>query len=261
MEVVITDSADVAASFAADIIEQLVTTTATPVVGLATGSSPLPVYREVTRRFADRRLSFASTTVFLLDEYVGLPPLHPQSYRRFIEREFTDHVDLPADRLHCPDGASSDLAGAAIDYERSIAEAGGIGVQLLGIGADGHIGFNEPSSSLGSRTRIKSLTARTRRDNARFFHDDIEQVPRHCITQGIATILAARHLVLLAFGPAKAGPLAAAVEGPITAMVPASALQLHPHVTVLVDEAAAAQLTNADYYRETFANKPEWQSF
>ena len=132
-------------------------------------------------------------------------------------------------------------------------------LQLLGIGSDGHIGFNEPSSSLGSRTRLKTLTDATRRDNARFFDDRIDDVPRHCLTQGIATILDAGHLILIATGDTKADPVARAVEGPITAMVPASALQLHPHVTVLLDEAAAGGLANTDYYRETWANKPAWQ--
>ena len=143
-------------------------------------------------------------------------------------------------------------------YESLLVELGGVDVQLLGIGSDGHIGFNEPGSSLGSRTRIKTLTDETRRDNARFF-GSLDEVPHHVITQGLATIGEARHLVLVATGPAKAAPVARAVEGPLTAMCPASVLQLHPHVTVVIDEGAAADLAHAEYYRAVFAGKPDWQ--
>jgi glucosamine-6-phosphate deaminase len=259
MEVVITNSPEAAAVLAADIVQRVVTTVGAPVIGLATGSTPLITYRELIRRHVESGLSFAAATAFLLDEYVGLPPDHPSSYRQFIAREFTGHIDLPPARLHSPDGGAEDIPAAAADYERAIEEAGGVDVQILGIGSDGHIGFNEPASSLGSRTRLKTLTTRTRIDNARFFGGDVELVPRHCLTQGIRTILEARHLVLLAFGASKARPIARAVEGPITAMVPASALQLHPRVTVLVDADAAAELTLTDYYRETYHHKPTWQ--
>ena len=177
----------------------------------------------------------------LLDEYVGLPPGHPEAYRTFIRRELTDHVDLPPARLYGPDVWAEDLAGACRRYDRLLAELGGVDVQLLGIGSDGHIGFNEPGSSLGSRTRIKTLTEATRADNARFF-STLDDVPHHVVTQGLATIGEARHLLLVATGAAKAAPIARAVEGPLTAMCPASVLQLHPHATVVVDEAAAAGL-------------------
>ena len=160
--------------------------------------------------------------------------------------------------MHSPDGGAADIPAACEAYERAIAAAGGVDLQLLGVGTDGHIGFNEPGSSLASRTRLKTLTAQTRRDNARFFGGE-DEVPHHVVTQGIGTILAARHLVLVAMGAAKAEPVAAAVEGPVTAFVPASALQLHPHVSVVVDEAAAAGLRLAGYYRESFAGKPPWQ--
>ncbi len=261
MEIVINDTPEIASILASDIVEHALTAVEGLVLGLATGSTPLAMYRELIRRHVESGLSFITARAFLLDEYVGLPNDHPEAYRQFIAREFTDHIDLPTNGLRSPDGAADDLAAAAQDYEQAIADAGGVDVQILGIGSDGHIGFNEPSSSLGSRTRLKTLTNKTRIDNARFFEDDIGKVPRHCMTQGIATILEARHLVLLAFGEAKARPLALAVEGPITAMIPASALQLHPHVTVLVDDAAASELSNADYYRETFEHKPRWQTF
>lgn len=259
MEVVITADPTAAAEIAADAICRLLSTAESPVLGLATGSSPLPIYRELIARHRQGAVSFANARAFLLDEYVGLEPGHPEAYRTFIERELVDHIDLPAGALAGPDGTAADLAGAADRYEAQIADAGGIDLQLLGIGSDGHIGFNEPTSSLGSRTRVKTLTEETRVDNARFFDDDVTQVPKHVLTQGIGTILDARHLVLIATGASKAEPLAQAIEGPLTAMVPASALQLHPHATVLADEASGAALTQADYYRDTYSNKPAWQ--
>ena len=226
------------------------------VLGLATGSSPLPVYRELIARHQRGELSFTGARAFTLDEYVGLPQSHPESYYSVIRREFTDHVDL--DSVDGPDGEAADIPAEAARYEAAIAGAGGIDVQLLGIGTDGHIGFNEPGSSFASLTRVKTLTEQTREDNARFF-DSIDDVPKHCITQGLGTILRARHVVLLAFGEGKAEAVAGAVEGPLTASLPGSAIQLHPHATVVVDEAAASRLVHAAYYRYTFANKPEWQ--
>ncbi len=251
--------AEAVATVAADAIERLVTEVPAPVLGLATGSSPLGTYRELVERHRLAGLTMAHCRAFLLDEYVGLPDGHPEAYRTFIERELVDRVDLPPDALAGPDGRPENLATAPACYERSIVEAGGIDLQVLGIGRDGHIGFNEPTSSLGSRTRLKTLTDATRTDNARFFGGDVDAVPRHVLTQGIGTILEAGHLLLLATGEAKAEPIARAVEGPLTAMVPASALQLHPHATVIVDEAAAGRLANTGYYREAFANKPAWQ--
>ena len=247
------------AGVVADAVESLVRRRPTPVLGLATGSSPLPVYDELVRRHGGGRLSFAATTAFLLDEYVGLPFDHPESYRAVIEREFTGRVDFDQHRVHGPDGLDTDLQAACAAYEAAIVEAGGIDLQLLGVGGDGHIGFNEPGSSLASRTRLKTLTAQTRLDNARFF-DSLDAVPRHVLTQGVGTILEARHLVLVATGEVKAAAVASLVEGPVTAFFPASALQLHPHVSVVIDEPAAGQLRLADYYREAYAGKPPWQT-
>jgi glucosamine-6-phosphate deaminase len=158
-----------------------------------------------------------------------------------------------------PDGLAEDLPAACAAYEQAIADAGGVDLQILGIGTDGHIAFNEPGLSLASRTRIKTLTKQTREDNARFFGGSVDDVPRHCLTQGLATIMSARHLVLLASGRAKAEAVHQLVEGPISAMWPATIMQLHPHATVLVDDAAASRLQLADYYRQTYADKPEWQ--
>lgn len=259
MEVVITASPHAAGQVAADAIQRLLVGSTTPVLGLATGSSPLPIYRELIRRHQERGLSFATTTVFLLDEYVGSGPGRFDANRAFIQRELTAHVDLPRGALHGPDGAISNLDTAGATYELLLSDAGGIDLQILGIGSDGHIGFNEPGSSLASRTRLKTLTTETRNDNARFFGGQAEDVPRHVVTQGIGTVLDARHLILIATGEHKAEPVAKAIEGPVTAMVPASALQLHPHVTAIVDEPAASLLRRSTYYRDAFDHKPEWQ--
>ncbi len=257
MEVVIVDGAQVAL-LAADAVEQVLRTRERPVVGLATGSSPLPTYAELRRRHREEGLSFARATAFLLDEYVGLPAGHPERYRAVIDREITAHVDIDPAAVHAPDGNADDVPAECARYEAAIRAAGGVDVQLLGIGGDGHLGFNEPGSSLASRTRIKTLTERTRTDNARFF-DGVDEVPHHVLTQGLGTILEARHLVLVATGAAKADAVAAAVEGPLSASCPASALQLHPHATVLLDDAAAKALQRADHYREVYAGKPAWQ--
>ncbi|HEV7870297.1 MAG TPA: glucosamine-6-phosphate deaminase [Modestobacter sp.] len=225
------------------------------VLGLATGSSPLLAYRELLRRHRDEGLSFAGAEAFLLDEYVGLPPDHPESYRQVIRRELTDALGLGPWDVHGPDGAAPDPLQAARDYEAQLLAAGPVAVQVLGIGANGHLGFNEPGSSLASRTRVKTLTEQTRADNARFFGGDLDAVPRHVITQGLGTILGAEHLVLVATGETKAEAIAAAVEGPLTASCPASVLQLHPHVTVVVDEAAGSRLARATHYRYVLAHK------
>ena len=223
------------------------------VLGLATGSSPLPVYDELIRRHRDEGLSFAQCSAFTLDEYVGLPPEDPRSYRATIRDVFTDHVDLPDHALYSPRASNPDahaLLAAAREYDELIARAGGVDVQLLGIGGNGHIGFNEPASSLRSRTRVKVLTQQTRDDNARLFEAH-EAVPTLCLTQGLGTILDSRHAVLVAQGAGKAEAVAAAVEGPVSAGCPASVLQLHPHATVILDAQAASRLRNLDYYRHT----------
>ena len=176
-----------------------------------------------------------------------------------MDEHFFGHVNVPRARIHIPDGMARDVPAECARYEAAIVAAGGIDLQLLGIGTDGHIGFNEPSSSLASRTRIKTLTERTRADNARFFGGDLAQVPFHCITMGVGTIMASREVLMLAFGARKADAVAAAVEGPITAMNPASMLQMHEVAKCVVDELATAKLSRRDYYRWVFANKPDWQ--
>ncbi|HVK30205.1 MAG TPA: glucosamine-6-phosphate deaminase [Nocardioides sp.] len=259
MEVVPLSVAAEVASLAADVIEAVVRTRTDPVLGLATGSTPLPTYRELVRRHVDGSgPSYDRVRCFNLDEYVGLPPGHPESYRATIARELTDALGIAPDRVHGPDPTPEGLPTAGERYEAALAAAGGVDVQVLGIGTDGHLAFNEPGSSLGSSTRLKTLTEETRRDNARFF-GSIDEVPRHVLTQGLGTILRARHLLLLATGAAKAEALAAAVEGPLTASCPASVLQLHPHVTVLCDAPAASGLARRDHYREVYDAKPAWQ--
>ena len=258
MEVVVLPDPDAVARLAADAVLQVLRSRPRPVLGLATGSTPLRTYAELRRRHAEEGLSFAAATAFLLDEYVGLPPDHPERYRAVVDRELTTPTDLRPDAVHAPDGNAVDVPAECARYDAAIRAAGGVDVQLLGIGGDGHLGFNEPGSSLASRTRIKTLTARTRTDNARFFARP-DDVPHHVLTQGIGTILEARHLLLLATGAAKADAVAAAVEGPLSAGCPASALQLHPHATVVLDEAAAKGLARAAYYREVYAGKPAWQ--
>jgi glucosamine-6-phosphate deaminase len=263
MEVVPLGSDAEIAAAAADVVEAVVRRKPTAVLGLATGSSPLPAYRELIRRHAaGTGPSYAAVTCFNLDEYVGLPAsdggVHEQSYRATIARELTDGLGIRPDQVNGPDPSPDGLPSAGERYEALIARAGGVDVQFLGIGSDGHLAFNEPGSSLASRTRIKTLTAQTRKDNARFFGSP-DEVPNHVLTQGLGTILEARHLLVIATGEGKAGAVAASVEGPLSASCPASVLQLHPHVTVLLDPPAAARLDRLAYYREVYAAKPAWQ--
>ena len=260
MEIVPLDSVEEVAALGADVVEAAVRARAgAAVLGLATGSTPLPMYRELIRRHsAGLGPSYDGVRCFTLDEYVGLPPGHPESYRATIARELTDPLGIPADRVQGPSPDPAGLPVAGERYEQALVAAGGIDVQVLGIGSDGHLAFNEPGSSLASLTRLKTLTEETRRDNARFF-GSIDEVPRHVLTQGLGTILRARHLLLLATGAGKAAALAAAAEGPVSASCPASVMQLHPHVTVLVDPPAAVALARRDHYREVYDAKPAWQ--
>jgi glucosamine-6-phosphate deaminase len=208
----------------------------------------------------DMKLDWSRVTTFNLDEYIGLPREHPQTYHSFMWENLFRHVNILPENVHIPDGNAADIPAFCAVYEERIRAAGGIDLQVLGIGTDGHIGFNEPSSSLASRTRIKTLTPQTRRDNARFFGSE-DEVPCHVITMGIGTIMEARQNLLLAFGENKAAAIAGAVEGPITANNPASILQLHPVAKVCLDEPAASKLQRADYYRWVYQNKPTWQVF
>lgn len=219
------------------------------VLGLATGGTMEAVYARLIEAHRAGRASFARARSFNLDEYVGLRPDHPCSYWRYMREQLFDHVDMPAGATRLPRGDARDAEAEAVAYERAIVEAGDIGFQLLGLGANGHIGFNEPSSSLQSLTRIKTLTRSTREANARFFANPAD-VPRRAITMGIGTILRADEIVLLAYGAGKADAAAAMIEGPMSAACPASALQMHRRTTVVLDEAAAGKLTLREYYEE-----------
>lgn len=243
MKLVILDTAEAIAQRAADEIETLLSSKPDAVLGTATGSSPLPLYDELTARCAAGRLSMAAVTGFMLDEYVGLPAGHPERYATFMETHLRSRVDMAPGSLHGPDALAEDLEAACRDYEEQLAAAGYCDLQILGIGTDGHIGFNEPGGPLDSRTHIDTLTEQTRRDNARFFDGDIDAVPTHCITQGLATIMEARRLLLIATGQGKARAIAELVEGEISKQWPATVMQRHDDALVLVDPAAASLLT------------------
>jgi len=214
------------------------------VLGLATGSTPIGMYQELIRMHKEEGLDFSKVITFNLDEYIGLPKDHPESYHSFMWKHFFQHVNIPESQIHIPDGTlpMEDIPAYCEWYEKRIKEVGGIDIQVLGIGRDGHIGFNEPGSSLGSRTRIKTLARETREDNARFFDGNIDAVPKYAITMGVGTIMEARMLLLLASGPNKAEAVKKTVEGPITAMCPASIMQLHPKAVAIVDQEAAKYL-------------------
>ncbi len=217
-------------------------------LGLATGSTPTGTYKELIRIYRERGLDFSGVTTFNLDEYLGLDPCHSQSYHHFMEENLFKHVNLNPSNVHIPNGLAKDLATECRNYEQMIKDAGGIDLQLLGLGRDGHIGFNEPSSSLGSRTRVKTLTQETIKDNARFF-DNEKDVPRFALTMGVGTIMEAREVLLLASGRNKAEALRATVEGPVSAEFTASVLQMHPKVTMVVDEDASVLLKRREYYK------------
>lgn len=252
-EVVLLPSREDAGELAADLIEDLVRATPDAVLGLATGSTPLVVWRHL----AARGLDLSRTRAFALDEYVGLPSGHPESYRAVIDREVVSPLGMDPSLVRVPSDRGP-LPEAGAEYERAIVDAGGVDLQVLGIGRTGHLGFNEPGSSLTSLTRVKTLHEQTRRDNARFF-GSLDEVPTHCITQGLGTIGRARHLLLLAFGEAKADAVARALEGPVSASAPASVVQLHPRVTVLLDEEAAAHLELREYHRFAWEHRLAWE--
>jgi glucosamine-6-phosphate deaminase len=260
VEVIIRPDEEAAARLVASILAKDLRANPNLVLGLATGRTMESVYRLLVDLHRRRKLDFSLCRTFNLDEYVGLSPKHPGSYRYYMNRHLFSKVNIDLRNTHLPDGMAADLEAECAAYEARIRQFGGIGLQLLGIGQAGHIGFNEPLSALRSRTRVKTLTPTTILQNAPLFGRP-GQVPRRAITMGVGTILDAQRLVLLATGSDKAEIVAKAVEGPVTSMISATALQLHPRCTVVVDEAAAAQLEGADYYHWVFANEPEWAEF
>ena len=242
MEVIIKDSSEEMAKLAAEWIAEVVRRKPKCVLGLATGSTPIGTYKELIRMHRQDGLDFSRVTTFNLDEYVGLDPEHDQSYHYFMWENLFKQININPKNVHLPDGKAKDIPAFCRWYEEQIVKSGGIDVQLLGIGSNGHIAFNEPGSSLGSRTRVKTLDERTRQDNARFFKS-MKEVPKYAITMGIGTIMDARQLILLANGSGKAEAIQKTCEGPITAMVPATVVQLHPKATIIVDKPAASKLT------------------
>lgn len=256
MEIIIRETAVEATAVAARIIAKLLKDKPDAVLGLATGSTPLLLYRKLI----EMNLDWSRVTTFNLDEYIGIPRDHPQTYHSFMWENLFGKINIDRANVHIPDGNATDIPATCAAYEADIRAAGGIDLQILGIGTDGHIGFNEPTSSLASRTRIKTLTQRTREDNARFFGSP-DEVPCHVITMGIGTIMEARLNLLLAFGENKAKAISQTVEGPITAVNPASILQMHPVVKVCLDAPAASALERKDYYNWVFDSKPAWQKF
>lgn len=255
MEVIISRSyADMTRAAAREIAD-LINSKPNAVLGLATGSTPVGVYQELARMHREEGLDFSQVTSFNLDEYVGLPGSHEQSYHYFMRENLFKHVNIPVQNIHIPSGTTKNYRAFCEWYERRIKEAGGIDLQILGIGSDGHIAFNEPGSSLTSRTRLKTLAKQTIDDNARFFAKPTD-VPIYCITMGVGTILEARKILLLANGRNKAAAVAQAIEGPVSCMNTASALQLHSDVRTYLDNEAASQLKMREYYEWIQQNKP-----
>jgi len=261
MEVIIRPTPDAAAELVARIIADSIRAKPDLVLGLATGRTMERVYDRLAEEHTRRGLSFAAVQTFNLDEYVGLPPDSPDTYRYYMWKKLFSRVDIAESQAHLPDGSAPDLDAESTAYEQRIQDAGGIDLQLLGIGRVGHIGFNEPLSALLSRTRAKALTPQTRKQNAPLFGGDIERVPVRAITMGVGTILDSRRCILMATGAEKAGIIAEAVEGPVTSMISASALQLHPRCAVVVDDEAACRLKQREYYRWLFENEPEWEPY
>ena len=255
MEVVISSSYEGMSEAAAQVVADVLNTKPDAVLGLATGSTPLGLYKQLVRMHRDEGLDFSQVTSFNLDEYVGLPGDHPQSYHYFMNENLFNHINIPKQNIHIPSGTTHNYQAFCAWYERRIEECGGIGLQILGIGSDGHIAFNEPTSSLSSRTRLKTLAKPTIDDNARFF-DNRDDVPIYAITMGVGTILDAEQIVLVANGKNKARAVADAVEGPVTSMCTASALQLHPSTWFYVDDEAASELQMREYYDWVQNKKP-----
>ncbi len=249
MRVIIQDTPELASQRAAQFIARLVRQKPSCALGLATGTSVVAVYQDLARMHRDEGLDFSRVTTFNLDEYVGLGASDKHSFRSFMQENFFNHINIPPQQTYVPDGRALDFGASCLAYEHRIEDCGGIDLQVLGIGSDGHIAFNEPGSSLGSRTRLKTLASETVKDNARFF-DSIDQVPRLAITMGVGTILESKQCLLLALGERKAKAIRETIEGPITAQVTASALQLHRDVVVILDEEAASLLRRRDYYEE-----------
>ena len=260
MEIIIQPDSRQASELAARIVAQTVLEKPHAVLGMATGNTPRQLYRNLVRMHRESGLDFSGVTCFNLDEYVGLPPAHPSSFHSYMWAHLFSGINMVKERVNIPDGMTADIPAACRKYEQAIRSAGGVDIQILGIGTNGHIGFNEPTSSLSSRTRIKTLTDESRLEAAGAFGSE-DAVPKHVITMGLGTIMDSRMCLLLAFGRKKAAAVALAAEGPVTAMVPASILQMHPRAILVLDEDAASSLRMAHYYRWVSDHKPDWQKY
>ncbi|MFP4082495.1 MAG: glucosamine-6-phosphate deaminase [Candidatus Aminicenantes bacterium] len=254
METIIKKDYDQICEQAAEIIHQTWHKKNNLVLGLPTGNTPLGVYKRLSLLYQKGEMDFSQVTTFNLDEYLGLKENHPRSFSYYMEKNFFQHVNIRKENIHRLKGIPENIDDHCRQYEQEIKSAGGIDIQLLGVGRNGHIGFNEPSSSLSSRTRVKTLTQETIQANSPLFENKNE-IPRFCLTMGIGTIMEARMIILLASGKDKSEAIRKSVEGPITASVPASILQLHPQVKVIVDQEAASLLSRKDYYQWVFENK------
>ncbi len=255
MELTIKSSYEEMSKAAAVKVADLLNAKPNAVIGMATGSTPLGLYKELVKMHKNEGLDFSQVTTFNLDEYVGLPVDHDQSYHYFMHENFFKHVNVPHQNIYIPSGTTKNFKAFCAWYENRIKECGGVDIQILGIGSDGHIAFNEPTSSLSSRTRLKTLAKPTIDDNSRFF-EKREDVPIYAITMGVGTILESRELLLVANGKGKADAVAQMVEGPVTSMITASALQLHPSAHVFLDTESAGNLKMRDYYEWIQAKKP-----
>jgi glucosamine-6-phosphate deaminase len=249
MQIIIYDNAQQVAQSAARWVKELINKKPDPVLGLATGSTPISLYKQLVEQHKANSLSFKNVTTFNLDEYHQINPANPQSYRSFMAENLFNHVDIDVNNTYLPTcGPSENPRAQGLAYEDKIKQQGGVDLQILGIGANGHIGFNEPTSSLASRTRIKTLTQQTITDNSRLFKPN-EKQPTMAMTMGIATIMDARYVVLMATGANKASAVKNMIAGGVSAMCPASALQMHENAIVLLDKAAASELTDQSYYQ------------
>lgn len=260
MEVVIKATKQEASLLGARIIAKQIREKENSILGLATGSSPLELYNELIRIHKEEGLSFSKVSTFNLDEYVGLDPSHKSSYHSEMFENLFSKIDIQMSRTHLPNGCANDIPAMCKEYDEKIASSGGIDIQLLGIGNDGHIAFNEPGSSLSSRTRIKTLTQETIEANKVNF-SDIDSMPTHVVTMGLGTIMEAKETILIAFGKNKAKAVRDMIEGPVSSFCPASILQFHQKAIILLDEEASSELSRKEFFKEVYANKPDWQKW
>ena len=260
MEVIVRPDTDSAVKLTARLIADAINAKPEFTLGLATGGTMEAVYAELAAMNKAGKVDFSLTKTFNLDEYIGLPPEDKNSYRYYMNFHLFDKINIDKNNTHLPDGMAADEVAEGARYEAAMKQAGGVDLQLLGIGSDGHIGFNEPLSSFASRTRAKPLTPATYRQNSIYF-DPPETMPMRAFTMGVGTILDAKRIVMLITGAKKAGIAAKAIEGPLSSMVTGSAVQMHPATVVILDEGAASQLTMREYYDWVFANEPKWKNY